>query len=524
MTSDGERIDAHVQLLRVLMARDGTTFDEALAAAGMLIPPEDHEAVRRRYWQQTSTTIEVLEPNVLSAGGPRPWFDSYDPSQGYYWRRQRAYLAHTLRRRDFELDSLDQSSNGVLAHLEDPRSAEAFAIRGLVVGYVQSGKTANFSALIAKAADAGYKIVIVLSGLHNTLRQQTQRRLERDLGRENVAGVGEGEACRRWVWMTGGEVWADFDPRGVNAALVQGNEHVILVVKKNKTRLQRLIAWMQGRVPDHVPVLVIDDEADQASVNTGGNRSPREAVDLVAETDFVGEVLADDELDPSAINLNIRTLLRSFSRCSYVAYTATPFANVLIDPAAYDTQGGNDLFPSHFIISLPPPPGDTYVGPAQLFGRDRLPGDADTGTADGLDVIEFVPDYEVDMLVPPPRQRTGFQPTVPPSLKQALADYVLASAAWLERSAKNMPCTMLIHTDMRRAMQNPLATEVAAELAYIRQRWLYEAGEYRPILAQRWQTRFRPCPRASTSAGTSRSTPSCRTSTSCCVTASSCGY
>lgn len=504
MTSDGERIDAHVQLLRVLMARDGTTFDEALAAAGMLIPPEDHEAVRRRYWQQTSTTIEVLEPNVLSAGGPRPWFDSYDPSQGYYWRRQRAYLAHTLRRRDFELDSLDQSSNGVLAHLEDPRSAEAFAIRGLVVGYVQSGKTANFSALIAKAADAGYKIVIVLSGLHNTLRQQTQRRLERDLGRENVAGVGEGEAGRRWVWMTGGEVWADFDPRGVNAALVQGNEHVILVVKKNKTRLQRLIAWMQGRVPDHVPVLVIDDEADQASVNTGGNRSPREAVDLVAETDFVGEVLADDELDPSAINLNIRTLLRSFSRCSYVAYTATPFANVLIDPAAYDTQGGNDLFPSHFIISLPPPPGDTYVGPAQLFGRDRLPGDADTGTADGLDVIEFVPDYEVDMLVPPPRQRTGFQPTVPPSLKQALADYVLASAAWLERSAKNMPCTMLIHTDMRRAMQNPLATEVAAELAYIRQRWLYEAGEYRPILAQRWQTRFRP---VSASVDVSRDVP-----------------
>ena len=103
--------------------------------------------------------------------------------------------------------------------------------------------------------------------------------------------------------------------------------------------------------------------------------------------------------------------------------------------------------------------------PAQLFGRDRLPGDADTGTADGLDVIEFVPDYEVDMLVPPPRQRAGFQPTVPPSLKQALADYVLASAAWLERSGQNMPCTMLIHTDMRRAMQNPLATEVTDELA-----------------------------------------------------------
>jgi hypothetical protein len=474
------------------MTRDGTTFDEALATAGSLVPRTDHEAVLHHYRRQTSTTIEILEPGVLSDGGPRSWFGGYDPSQGYYWRRQRAYLAHTVGRKDFELDSLDQSSNKVLAHLEDPRSALPFAIRGLVVGHVQSGKTANFSALIAKAGDAGYKIVIVLSGLHNTLRQQTQRRLERDLGRENVAGVGEPEAGRRWQWMTGGEPWGDFDPRGVNAAVLQGNEQVIFVVKKNKTRLERLNSWMRGRVPDHVPVLVIDDEADQASVNTGGNRSAREEVDLVARADFDGDELSDDELDPSTINLNIRKLVRSFIRCSYVAYTATPFANVLIDPSAFDTEGGNDLFPSHFIISLPPPPGDTYVGAAELFGRDRLPGDADTGSQDGLDVVEFVPDHEVDMLVPAPRQRAGFQPTMPPSMKRALVDYVLSAAAWLERSDRDEPCTMLIHTDMRRAMQNPLATDVTAELAYIRQRWLYEAAEYRPTLRERWNNRFRP--------------------------------
>jgi len=323
----------------------------------------------------------------------------------------------------------------VLSHLENPAFPEPFAVRGLVVGHVQSGKTANFSALIAKAADSGYKIVIVLSGLHNTLRQQTQRRLERDLGRENVGGVGDPEAGRRWVWMTGAEAWGDFNPRGVNAAVVQGNEHVIFVVKKNKSRLERLNIWMQGRVPDHVPVLVIDDEADQASVNIGGNRSPREEVDLVAQSDFEGDELSQDELDPSAINLNIRKLLRSFSRCSYVAYTATPFANVLIDPSAFDAEGGNDLFPRDFIISLPPPPGGDYVGAVQLFGRDQLPGDADTSAEDGIPVVEFVPDYEVDMLVPPPRKKAGFQPTMPPSLKQALADYILASAAWLQRHA-----------------------------------------------------------------------------------------
>ena len=157
--------------------------------------------------------------------------------------------------------------------------------------------------------------------------------------------------------MTGAEAWGDFNPQGVNAALVQGNEQVILVVKKNKTRLERLIAWMQGRVPDHVPVLVIDDEADQASVNTGGNRSAREVVDLVAQTDFEGEELAEDELDPSTINLNIRTLVRSFRRCSYVAYTATPFANVLIDPSAYDCAGRQRPLPQPLHHLAPPAAG-----------------------------------------------------------------------------------------------------------------------------------------------------------------------
>ena len=262
--------------------------------------------------------------------------------------------------------------------------------------------------------------------------------------------------------------------------------------QENKSRLERLIRWMRGRVPENVAVLVIDDEADQASINTGGNRAAREEADLAPGADFDGDVPNDDELDPSAINLNVRKLLRSFVRCSYVAYTATPFANVLINPSAFDAEGGNDLFPSHFIISLPTPPGDVYVGAAELFGRDRLPGDAATSNHDGLDVIQFVPDHEIDMLVPPPRQRAGFVPTMPPSLKQALADYVLASAAWVHRSGKDEPCTMLIHTDMQRAMQDPLGPEVRAELAYIRQRWLYEASEYRPILRQRWNERFRP--------------------------------
>lgn len=497
MNSDGERIDQHVQLVRLLMERDGIGPEDAVSLAGALIPTEDRDSVLDRWKQQTSTQIEVLEPiNLSELGGPRQWYASHDASQGYYWRRQRRFLAQGLARRDFEIDNLDQSSNSVLSHLEDPCSPDQFLVKGLVIGHIQSGKTANFSALIAKAADAGYKVVIVLSGLHNSLRQQTQRRLQRDLGREDGRGVGSPEPGRQWVWMTGDELWGDFNPGSVDAAVLQGNEQVILVVKKNKSRLNRLINWMDGKVPDHVPVLVIDDEADQASINTGSNRTPvRESTDLSSD-DFDGDHPDPDELNPSAINFSVRKLLGIFERCSYVAYTATPFANVLIHPLAMDREAGVDLFPTDFILSLPRPPGDQYVGAERLFGRDQLPGEAEEADSDGLDVIEIVPDHEVDMLVPPRGEREGFLPIIPPSLDHALIDFVLATAARLRRNRKPTACTMLVHTDMRRAVQNPLAISLTQRLAEIRQRWMYDREEIRPQLKEHWNDQFRPVSRS----------------------------
>jgi hypothetical protein len=493
VTSAGDRlrIEGHLHLARALMERDGLNIRDALEQLSSLVPLKDHDAVEELWYGQTSTTITVLEPAELSAGGPRPWARDLDTSQGYYWPRQQSFLRNVLHRADFEIDSLDRSSDRVLTHLEDPYSPDPFNVRGLVAGYVQSGKTANFSALIAKAVDAGYRIVIVLSGLHNTLRQQTQHRLQRDLGHEDTAGVGSPEPTRVWVWMTGDQLNADFNPAGQNAGVLQGNNQVILVVKKNKSRLDRLIGWMRNKVPAHVPVLIIDDEADQASVNTGGNRSGYEpdpdATDLTAE-DIDGE-FTPDELDPSAINRRIRELLRLFARVSYVAYTATPFANVLIDPNAIDREAGNDLFPRDFIVSLPKPPGSRYVGTERLFGRDQLPGDADD--VQGLDVIEIVPDHDVPMLIPP--RRSNERPTIPPSLQQALRDYVVASAAWLQRAGRDVPCTMLVHTDMRKALQDDIADEIETELASLRQGWKYDGdGVLRAELAHRWETGFRP--------------------------------
>ncbi|TFV87403.1 Z1 domain-containing protein [Blastococcus sp. CT_GayMR16] len=491
MNSAGDDVEDFVVLLRVLMSTRGLSDEGALAEAGHLIPAEMHDRVLQRYREQTSTTIEVLRPTEFSStGGPQPWYQDWNSAEGYYWLRQRRFLAHDLRRMDFEIDSLDIASDRVLAHLGDPGAADPFDIRGLVVGHVQSGKTANFSALIAKAADAGYRIVIVLSGLHNSLRMQTQRRLQRDLGHEDTIGVGLPTPGNRWVWMTNGEPWGDFDAAAVNGALLQGNDHVILVLKKNKSRLDRLLAWMRGRVPDHVPVLIIDDEADQASVNTGGNRAVAELTDLDPD-DYDGDAPAADELDPSAINLRIRQLLNLFARSSYVAYTATPFANVLIDPSASDADGGDDLFPRDFIISLPSPPGGNYVGAERLFGRDRLAGEGEI-TVEALDVIEIVPDHEIDYVVPPRGERDTFIPAVPPSLRQALVDYLLGAAGWLHRAGRDEPCTMLVHTDMRRAVQNPLAEDIRNELAVIRQQWRYEREVSRPAFVDRWNREFRP--------------------------------
>ncbi|MBK3625357.1 Z1 domain-containing protein [Streptomyces sp. MBT49] len=497
MTSVGDRVEQHLFVLKAVMDRDGLTLEESLDRYPTLVPPEDHGAVLR-YWEQqqrTTTIIRTVRPTELSEAGPRPWFAEWNTSSGYYWTRQRRFLRHVLHRQDHEIDSVDRASDRVLAHLEDPGHLEPFSVRGLVVGHVQSGKTSNFSALIAKAADAGYKIVIVLSGLHNTLRRQTQKRLQRDLGHEDVGlpfGVGQGESDKWWTWLTRDDLDGDFDSSS-NAGFLQGHNQVILVVKKNKTRLDRLLTWLENKVPDHVPVLVIDDEADQASVNTGGNRPEGEPVsevlDLTAD-DFDGDVPADDELDPSAINLRIRMLLSSFARVAYVAYTATPFANILINPNADDREGGNDLFPRDFILTLPHPPGRKYVGPERLFGREQLPGEA--GGVDGLDVIRIVPELHVEQVVPPKGKRRPYIPKIPSSLKAALADYLLAAAGRLARSDSDQPCTMLVHIDMRKEAQDKLAAEITDELGHMRQQWRYDRVNFLPHLRDRWDVEFRP--------------------------------
>lgn len=479
-------VEQYLRAVRSLIDTLSVSIDDALDMAR--VPRELRDDVRIRYEEETALPIRRV--NILSgSGGPRPWFQQWDPSTGYYWRNQRAYLIDRLSWNQADVGSLDDATDRILAHLEDPRpqGPPQFDVRGLVMGYVQSGKTANFCALAAKAADAGYKLVIILSGIHNSLRLQTQHRINRALGLDPT-GVPEPEPGKRWIGLTTASLHGDFRAGTIDANVLQGNEHVLMVCKKNKSVLVRLNQWIENRAPASLPVLIIDDEADQASINTGGNRRAAQDVADLAPDDVDNPHQADDELDPSVINGLVRKLVRSFNRVSYIAYTATPFANVLINHLAIDREVFQDLYPRDFIVALSQPNG--YTGAERLFGREALPGESE-GQA-GLDVIELVPDHERDLMTPRGAEVDTYDPVVCPSMRLAFLDFVLSVAARTQRSGIDIPATMLIHTHHRKAVQNRLAERLRAFVSEIRQSWRYDKTSIRPELLERWNSRFRP--------------------------------
>jgi Z1 domain len=489
MSSAGDPdLDSLLRFVRTAVDSLKLSPDGAIAMLGL---SEDLSSeVRRRWTAEISQPIRIARVISALKGGRREWFKSWDPAQGYYWLRQRAYLIDRLQRSPATIASLDDATDKVLAHLEDPRPSgpASFRVRGLVVGYVQSGKTANFSALIAKAADVGYRIVVVLSGLHNELRRQTQRRLNRELG-IGAAGVGEPDSGKRWVAITRPELNGDFRAGTMNAAILQGNEHVLAVVKKNGPVLRRLIEWMSGHVPHHVAALVIDDEADQASINTGGNRPelPSEMAEILDLDDEDRDTAnPGNEVAPAVINGLIRELLGKFARASFVAYTATPFANVLIPHDATDREVAEDLYPKDFIISLPRP--NHYFGAETLFGREALP--REEKEVEPIDVIRIIPESHIQLLVPLGRKKAEkFKPRIPPSLRTALMDFLLGLAARLHRGMGSKPASMLIHTHYRTKVQERLRTAVTEELQTIRNAWRY--GGRVPELKTRFETDLR---------------------------------
>lgn len=396
------------------------------------------------------------EPGAIDADDLEDWYPGPGPDD-HFWPG----LKKSLREKgwgDAVVQSVDHQSTRVVARLASP-GREEFDTRGLVLGYVQSGKTANFTAVMAKAADAGYRLFIVLSGLTNLLRTQTQIRLDNDLVQPTRD---------RWVWLTT-EV-DDFragNLQNINAYLADHTtQRVICVIKKNATVLRRLLAWLRAAsnpILQQAPVLIIDDEADQASVNTGR-----------------------PEDDRSAINRLILNTLSRLPKSSYVGYTATPFANVLIDPAP------EDLYPKDFILSLPK--SDNYFGPEVIFGRQRLR--PDEPEQDGLDMIRRVTEDEISSLQPLSRdERDEFSPDLTDSLKTALQYFWLATAARRARGQESAHSTMLIHTTMYVIAHERLAEVVETyRRSFLRELMRGNTDELNDRLRQLWQDEQRRVP------------------------------
>lgn len=420
-----------------------------------------------------------------------------------YWDRYRIYLDERMP--PSGVASVDRVTEDVLQRLEDPDRPGMWDRRGLVMGHVQSGKTANYCGLICKAADAGYKVIIVLSGIHNSLRSQTQIRMDEGfLGFMSEpsasasqafrpAGVGRIDAGIVANTATNRMERGDFSRTVANQfGIHPGGMPLLFVTKKNVSVLRNLNNWIasctnaedpatQRRFIRDVPVLVIDDEADLASIDT-----------RMQEVDENGN--PDPEHDPTETNRQIRGLLRAFEKVAYVGYTATPFANIYIYDRGYTTKLGDDLFPRSFIVSIPPP--SNYMGPARVFG---VAEDQDAGLEEvtPLPVVRIVTDHaETDAVDEtrgwmPPRltARTQHEPRyqgnscVPPSLREATLAFILATAARTIRGCKPLHNTMLIHVVRYTRVQERVAGQVEATLKEVVQRLKHGDGSRSPSMA-----------------------------------------
>lgn len=279
----------------------------------------------------------------------------------FYWERLRAWLGRDeLPPR--VLNTLDLVSDEILDFAGDPQREGLWAGRGLVVGDVQSGKTVAYTAIISKAADAGYRLIILMTGRLESLRRQTQERLDegfvgldsseilQQAQARNSRAVGVGIVDGRRAAGVFTSRSRDFNRQLVTQLgfrLDASREPVLVVIKKHPRILENLELWLRsynagqdGKIS--APLLLIDDEADEASINTNP----------------VGNA-------PTRINERVRVLLALFHRSSYVGFTATPFANVFINPETADEMLGDDLFPRDFIYTLEAPMN--YVGPEAVF-------------------------------------------------------------------------------------------------------------------------------------------------------------
>lgn len=370
--------------------------------------------------------IKVSESGYVVAKNIKRWLNEARKQQIEWksWKRYELWL-QMMGYAPSSIANIDSDTDKILTLMGDPQAGENFVSRGLVIGDVQSGKTGTYTALISKAADAGYKIIIVIAGVLNTLRAQTQDRLERDFVGKTTCGAiidEKGKTTYGIGELSGLNIEHNIVPLTnvasdkVNPTYVPNeNDICLLVIKKNinvLTRVKNMLERIYNEdARSKLPVLLIDDEADNASVNT--------------------KILG---VEPAAINAKIVSLIFSFSKISYVGFTATPYANIFINPDTTNDVSiqAQDLFPRDYIYCLGTP--SNYVGARKLFENDDFESSSNIITIDSED--EFMECM---------RNESFRKCSLPDSLYTALLSFIIARIIRDLRKQDKQHCSMLIH-------------------------------------------------------------------------------
>ena len=422
--------------------------------------------------------------NVVIADDFEPWYTpQLQQAAAFYWPAYERYLMNKPGWDAESVSDLSSATTDIVQRLSDPARDEAYQSKGLVVGYVQSGKTASITGVLARAIDAGYRLLIVMTGTIDLLREQTQRRIDMELvGVENILrGVDPDDpemmssvdyqgdpdwGCDRFIShgllpssqnrpdiirltnhrfagrtgdyrsLLAGITALEFEKRD-NALPLNDRQNLnhcsarLVVVKKNANVLRRLVRDLKSIKPKlaEIPALLIDDESDHASVNTSNPNRWKQG-----------------QRQRTAINGLISQLLGLLPRAQYIGYTATPFANVFIDP-----DDAEDIFPKDFLIALTRPPG--YMGASDFHDLDPETDDDGRivrGTSEKAHVRDLVAQKD--------------DPGRANEIREALGMFLLTGAIKLFREQHGGPTfrhhTMLVHESVKRADHDALAYEI----------------------------------------------------------------
>lgn len=425
-------------------------FDEMCAVLHASWPETELEQLRRYI-------LILVGADINGTGKPvtkdhTPWLK--EAKTEINWRRWHAYrkMLANSGRSGLVLQKLDQFTDTVLDLVGNPQDPGSWNRRGLLIGDVQSGKTQNYVALMNKAADAGFRLIIVLSGNTEYLRRQTQERVDEGfIGRDTAgaAKLGSSQVARD-PYIGVGKIdqgianatsmttvlmdYLEMTKKGTSIPMpTDSSAPLVFVVKKNKFVLEAVDGWARdqaGKGKIGFPLLLLDDESDYASINT-------------RESD-----------DPTAINTSIRRILSRFERSSYLAITATPFANIFIDDSAthqIDGQELPDLFPEDYIFPLEAP--TNYVGIQATFG------DQGTETIPGINFLS-----DADKWIPLKHKKDQSVTSLPDSLLDAIKSFLLVNALMDLRIKMPKRRSMLINVSRFTNVQNRVADLVSSEL------------------------------------------------------------